>query len=186
MAARSEREVLVEYATRDEETLSLALSIAEAQENICTKVIADFLAAVVIRLAGRLGEPWNVTSCHSSQDSDRSLELLSAKYRPHPGRFAVVIAADQPGFPKSVYMAVRSESGHEHYKELKRHLDEVVQGKVGDPSLWYRYLDAAYTDWGSAATTPKLLNAETVDYFVTYLERLARAVERGLTTLAPS
>lgn len=186
MSARSERDVLVEYATRDAETLSLALRIAEAQADICTKVIADFIAVLVPRLAECLGDQWAVRAGTPEQMGATYALYLRAEYRQQPGAFTLVICGDGKRYPKKMYVAVRTGAGGEH-PTLKVELDAVARGESSEWSIWYRYLEDRHSWWGSSTTTPQLLrNTETVDYFLTYLERLARAVERGLRTPIPN
>lgn len=181
MPARSEREVLVEYATRDEETLSLALSIVEAHADICTRVIAEFIAAVASRLTELLGDAWIIAQGHTSAYNEQYAQLLTMQYRAHPGRFLVRLDSHQADYPKQVYFAVSSESGQEHHKAVKAQLDRIAVGKVSY-SFWYRYLDDRHSWWGSAKTAPWLLQKrESVEYVVNYMEKLARAVEKGLS-----
>ncbi len=186
MSARSEREVLVEYATRDEANLTLALGIAAAHQDICTRVIGDFVTAVASALVGKLGDGWAIITVDPNRVAERSMNFITLEYQLHPGRFTVIICSEEARYPKQAYFAVRAEGGNEHHKSVKQQLDQVAIGRVGTSSLWYRYFDPAYLNWGSEETTVLLYKkGEMVEYVLRYLEQFARAVERSLRTEMP-
>lgn len=178
--ARSERDVLVEYVLRDEENLSLALSIAEARDDIRTRVIADFVVAAVPAATERLGDRWAVLGASEKEIASKWAVFITAEYKDQPGNYKVQCAADGDGFPKWAYFAVRTERAIAAPR-LKAHLDEVAVGKSTDVSVWYRGLDDRHLWWGDEATMIWLhRKGDAVEYVVSYLEKLARAVERGL------
>ena len=55
MTVRSERDVILEHALRDEENLGIALKIGSAHTDLLARVIARFLEAVEVELSLRLG-----------------------------------------------------------------------------------------------------------------------------------
>jgi hypothetical protein len=100
----------------------------------------------------------------------------------------VVLAADEQGYPKRPYLAVRfddqaaAKPAPAVREELKRAVDAgYAVGKASDYSLWYRYIDKAYAPWGAGDAMLRLYRkGEAVTYFVGHLEQLVRVLEKAL------
>jgi hypothetical protein len=183
MTARSERDVIIDHALRDEDHLEIALKIGQAYSDLCSRVIVGFLAAVEAELSPRLKSAWKVT-VPSDSAHIATQHCLNAHFPGHPGGFHVLLSADEPKYPFAMYFAVRSDPSVA--VELTEHVRDTVnaaylKGHRGDPSFWYKYVDKAYTSWGSADATLLLYRkGEALTYFVDHLEKLAQAVERAL------
>jgi hypothetical protein len=183
MTSRSERDVILEHALRDAENLEIAVKIGAAYHDLCLRVIGRFLEAVVRDLAPRLGEKWKFAIQHDGMNLAGTWgEFLRADYLGHPGGFHLVVGGD--AYPKTVWFGARATSG----SELRDHVRTVLQreyapGKAGDPSFWWRYVDKAYSGWGGEEGTLTLYRqGEALNYFVSHLEQLARAVEKALSS----
>ena len=183
MTARSERDVIIDHALRDEANLEIALKIGQAYSDLCGRVIVGFLAAVEAALSPRLQSAWKVT-VPSDSAHIATQHCLNAHVLSHPGGVHVLLTADESKYPYTMFFAVRSDPSVA--VDLKEHVRDTInashlEGKRGDPSFWYRYVDKAYTHWGSEDATLLLYRkGEALTYFVDHLERLARAVEQAL------
>jgi len=127
MMARSEKDVILEHALRDEDNLSIALMIGATYEDLCGRIVASLLDAVEGELATRLKGGWQVTSCRDPDVLAAAYsEFLVARFLGHPAKFRIVLAADEKGYPKSPYLALRSDQHQEDAvrDKLKRTLDE--------------------------------------------------------------
>ena len=182
MALRSEKDVILEHALRDEENLEIALKISAAYPDLCSLVIADFVKSIETKLASQLGSRWKVWVGDVSTFAWQYAKFLKAAFLPDPGQFTVELSGDETGYPKKVFLAVHSASASVRREPIKAIIDDLyATGKPTDYSLWYRYIDKAYSNWGSEDSTLLLYRkGEAVDYFVGHLERLARAVEKAL------
>jgi len=184
MISRSERDVILDHALRDEENLEIALKIGAGYSDLLGRVIARFLEAVERELAPRLGEAWTIAVCRDPiRIAKKWAELVQIDFRGHTGGLHILLGADEAGYPKYPWFGVRSASDSELHEQVKKAIDqEFMAGEVGDPSFWWRMIDKAYSNWGSEDTTLLLYRkGEALDYVVRNLEQLARAVERGLT-----
>lgn len=182
MTPRSERDVILDHALRDEENLDLALKICSAYTDLCDRVIVGFLEAVRAKLAVRLGGTWKVSVGDPSHFATRWVTFLGADFLGHPGQFELIIGGDESGYPKKVFIAVRSASCQDQNDRVKATIDERhAKGSRSDYSLWWRYVDKAYSYWGGEDSTVLLYRKdEAVDYFVSRLEQVARAIEAAL------
>ncbi len=183
MTLRSERDVILDHALQNEENLEVALKIGAAYGDLCSRLIMDFLRAVERGLSARLGKGWKVEMADPNQFANRWALFLKAGYLGHPGQFEVLLCGDESGYPKQVYLAARSTGGQELHERVKAAIDENAgKGSRTPYSIWYRYIDKAYSNWGSEDTTLLLYRkGELVDHFVARLEQIARAVEQALT-----
>jgi hypothetical protein len=186
MAARSEQDVIIDHALRDEENLAIAIKIGLAYPELCGRVIAGFLEAVVHELTPRLGAKWKIARCHDTAElGKKEVVLLSATYLGSPGDFRVELNGLESGFPKTVYLAVRCDTAATESSRLE-HVratinDGYASGRKTDYSLWWRPIDKAYSQWGGEETTVLLhRKGDTLTYFAGHLERLALSVEKGL------
>ena len=183
MAPRSEHDVILDHAMRDVENLEIALKIGAAYSDIRGGVIARFLEAVNRELTTRLGETWQIEVCTDPLLLAKSrAEFLLAHFSGHPGQFHILLGGDEAGYPKNPWIGVRSASASELHERVKKAIDQEYKlGEIGDPSFWYKYVDKAYSHWGSEDATLLLYRqGEAVTYFVDHLEKLAQAVERAL------
>ena len=174
MTAKSERDVILDHALRDEENLGIALKIGQAYHDLCSRVIVRFLAALEAELRPKLGSGWKLTV---PSDSARlaTQHCVNAHLLSHPGEFCVLLSADESKYPFSLYFAVRSVPSVP--ADLIEHVRDAinasyVKGSQGDPSLWYKYVDKAYSYWGTEAATLILYRKdEALTYFVEHLAR---------------
>ena len=183
MTTRSEHDVILDHAVRDDENLRIALKIGQAYPDLCGRIILGFLEAVEKELTPRLGSAWKVAIFDSAQ-LEGSEHCLEAHLLSYLGEFCVVLGAEGYCYPKKIYFGVRSDSPS--HSELVEHVRDTLnaqylKGYRGAWSFWYKYVDKAYSSWGSEDVTLLLYRkGAVVEYFVDHLEKLARAVERAL------
>jgi hypothetical protein len=193
VTVKSESDVVLEHALLNEENLAVAAAIGEAYEELCGRVVAGVLRPLSAELTARLGAGWRVTAfLDPVRLAERSLECLTARRNGDPASLRVVLAADEAGYPKKPYLAVRADDPAKVaggvMDQVKRAIDARYRsGRASAYSVWYRYLDNPYATWGTPDGLVRLYRtAEAVAFFTEHLEQLARAVEAALSpTLQP-
>ena len=189
MAARSEREVIIDHTLQDEDKLEIAIKVGAAYDDLRGRVILDFLDTVHSELAPRLGSLWKVSV---ARDPRRFIEkwarFLAADYHGNPVHCRIEVGADEPGYPKMVWLGAGSPTAPELHESMKNVIDEeYAKGRPGELHSWWRYLDKAYANWGDEETTLLLYRkVEAVNYLVDNLVQLARAVEKSLAAVTPT
>ena len=184
MTPRSERDVILDHALHSKENLEIALKIGAAYDDLVGNVIVQFLKVVEGNLSTRLGNRWKITICSDLQElSGRYVELLTADLLDNPGQFQIVLGADELGYPKKVWVGVRAPKASLDIKAQVRQAIERIfpNGKISDPSFWWRYFDKSYVTWGNEDTTLLLYDkGEALDSVVGNLECLARSIQESL------
>lgn len=131
---------------------------------------------------------WQLSICRDSgQLAARYTECLTVRFLGPPTGFRMVLATDEPGYPKQPYLAIRYDDQADAkpepslLKAIKQRVDlEYAVGKASY-SVWYRYVDKAYSSWGTADALLRLYRrGPAVTYFVEHLQHLARVLEKAL------
>jgi hypothetical protein len=188
MTVKSESDVVLEHALLNEENLAVAAAIGAAYEQLCGRVIGDFLRHLSADLATRLGAGWRVTACLDSERlTERYTECLTARRVGYFPNLRVLLAGDETGYPKRPYLAVRADDPAKVasgvLEQVKRAIDATYRtGRASPHSVWYRYMDNPYATWGTPDGLVRLYRtAEAVTFFTEHLEQLARAVETAIS-----
>jgi hypothetical protein len=188
MTARSERDVILEHALRDEENLTVALKVGAAYEELCGMILAKLLDAIEKELTPQLGVQWQVTVCRDPEQLAKETELLVATFRGPPEGFRIALGVQGNRYPKRPWLAVRTQVDLPALENaLKQAIDKAYgAGKTSDQDLWYQMInDKPYSGWGSEDFLVGLRRSrdnfgDAVKYFSSRLEQLARVVAKTL------
>ena len=185
MSIRSERDVVLEHALRDEANLDIALKIGAAYDELCRRVVAQFLAAIEHKLSPMLGREWKFTTCRDFHKlAERWVDLVVIEYLSHPGQFRIHVVGDE--YLKVVWLGVRATEAPELREKVKLAINrDIANGKIGDPSFWWCDIQKAYSNWQSEEVLLLLYRMDdALEYFVSTLKRLAETIQIALTPAA--
>jgi hypothetical protein len=167
----------VDYADSNESSLSVALKVGMAFDDLRERVIADF----AVELEKRLAAPhWRV-----SNEMKRG-NLFQTGGALYIGKlmwndFAwVAVAFDRPE-PRNVYFQIpveKTKAPAIDWNAVKKALDsQYLPGKASVYSHWWRYVDRHYRDWTDEDVLLRLWRKEeAVRYFAANLEKIAEVL----------
>ncbi len=183
---RSEIEVIVDHALLSDDNLSIALLIADAAEQLRSRVRNDFLRDLSASLS-TLGPRWLIeTNC---KIGNSHTEMVVARLGLQFATLRLVLSSNDRPVTIKPYFGIRldpkpnNDSALAIHEKLKRAVDQEFAHGENDSDCywsWYWYIDNKYSPWTSREVILRLRTPEALIYFGESLKKIAQVLEKAL------
>lgn len=173
MATSTERDIIVEFALRDRDSLELTLDIVASYDKIRERVIARFLRELEESVSARQSE-WKPRRPSPTVSFRPFEEQFSLSKESQSERYQIVIEA-QKGDIRDVIVGVKKNKDTDvHIPDLRGWLDDKVKpnGMASAWWIWYQYLDQPLRNWTSKEALTRMNDGSAAKTLGDYVSRI--------------
>jgi len=180
MFSDEERDIYVEYALLNEETLRISINTTLAFDQLRKNIITAFLKSVEKAIRERLSEEWIIDNSLLENVFDHWRGIFISK-KDWIKEYQIGFSSEKYGAKGFIIGVTKASESVPHIVGLLEKMNrDYRQGTQSNNWNWYQWMEHPYQNWDNEDILIKMYRGEAVDYCVKHIMLISEIASKQI------